>query len=483
MAGFGLLQPPRGEGASVVNAAGTGPAASAMAASVQTAGRARICARIDRLIAGIDAAVSRQLDAVLHAPEFQALEASWRGLALLAGVAGQVRQSRLRMLDVTWAEIARDLDQAVEFDQSNVFRLIYSDEIGTPGGQPSGLIVADFAVSHRTSAGGGVDDVTVLQGLAAVAAAAFCPIVMGAAPALLDIESFAAFGTGLDASTAFEGLPYARWRALRQREDTRFIGLMLPRILLRQSWSPDVRTRIDGFRYVEDIGGEGEGLLWGNAAFAFAITVLRRYDQSGWFADLRGVPQDRVGGGLVTELPAYSFQTDAHGIAAQAPVEVRLTGLQEQVLSDAGLVPVSVAPYTTFLLFNSNASLHMPARFDRAEATWNARISSMLQYVLCVSRFAHFLLVMMRDQVGGYVGASDVQRQLSRWLASYCLGSDGATDEMRARFPLRDAGIEVHEVPGRPGALGCTVGLQPHFQLDSIATSFRLVTNLASRPG
>ncbi len=443
----------------------------------------RVAARIDRVIAGIDVAVSRQVDAVLHAPAFQALEASWRGLVLLIGVAGQTRHIRLRLLDLTWAEIGRDLDQAAEFDQSNVFRLIYSDEIGTPGGQPLGLIVADYAISHRTGAGAGVDDITVLQGLAGIAAAAFCPIILGAAPALLDMDSFAALGSGMDPAAAFEGLPYARWRALRQREDARFIGLALPRILLRRGWQPDVRSRRDGFRYCEDQGAMGEGLLWGNAAFAFAIAVLRRFDHSGWFADLRGVPQDRVAGGLVTELAAYHFDTDQHGLAAQAPVEVRLTGVQEQVLSDAGLIPVAVAPYTAFLLFNSNASLHMPARFDRAEATWNARISSMLQYVLCASRFAHFLLVMMRDQVGGYRGASDVQRQLNTWLSGYCLGSEGATDDMRARFPLRDAGIEVQEIPGRPGALACTVRLQPHFQLDSIATSFRLVTNLTSQRG
>jgi type VI secretion system protein ImpD len=451
-------------------------------ASGSTAAR-RAAAHIDRLIAGIDAAVSRQVDAVLHAPAFQRLEATWRGLSLLVGVATQIRQARLRVLDVTWAEIGRDFDQAIEADQSNLFRLIYSDEIGMPGGQPTGLMVADYAVSHRTGAGSGVDDITILQGLASIGAAAFCPIILGVAPALLDLDRFAALGGGLSTASAFDGLPYARWRALRQREDTRFLGLVLPRILLRQTWRSDDRRRIDGFRYREDIGPDGQGLLWGNAAFAFAVAVLRRFDQSGWFADLRGVPQDRVAGGLVTEIPPYAFATDCHGIASQAPVEVRLSGLQEQVLSEAGLVPLSVAPYTAFPLFNTNASLHTPPRFDRIEATWNARISSMLQYVLCVSRFAHFLLVMIRDQVGGYVTASDVQRRLETWLNAYCLGSDGATDEMRAKFPLREAGIEVNEIPGRPGALSCVVRLQPHFQLDSIATSFRLVTDLASQRG
>ncbi len=245
---------------------------------------------------------------------------------------------------------------------------------------------------------------------------------------------------------------FARWRALRTRDDTRFLGLVLPRVLFRAPYGPDDRGRRDGFHYAEDVGSEGEGLLWGNAAFVFAVAVIRRFDQSGWFADLRGVPQDRVSGGLVTEVPGFRFATDAHGIAAQAPLEIRLSGVQEQQASELGLIPVVSAHYSTDLLLNGNASLHAPPRYDRDEATWNARISSMLQYVLCVSRFSHYLMVMMRDKVGGFASAGDVQRHLNAWMSRYCLGSDGATDEMRARFPLRDASVEVNEVPGRPGS-------------------------------
>ena len=437
-------------------------------------------AAAERLIALIDAEVSRQLDAVLHAPAFQALEAAWRGVALLTRVTAASRQVRLRILDVTWTELCRDLDQAVEFDQSHLFRLIYSDGVGTPGGRPFGLMVGDYEVSHRTGAGRGTDDVAALRGLAAIAAAAFCPMVLAASPLLLGLDRFADVSAGLDFGRALDGLDHARWRSLRQQEDCRFIGLALPRVLMRQAWDPDSRRRIDGFRYAEDIGADGVGLLWGNAAFVFAVAVIRRFEESGWFADLRGAPQDRVAGGLIPELAPYVFTTDDHGLAAQPPLETRLNGVQEQTLSELGLVPVSAAPYTTSLLLNSNASLHAPPAFDRADATWNARISSMLQYMLCVSRFAHFLLMMMRDRVGSYASASDIERQLNAWLSAYCLGSDAAADDMRARFPLRDAGVEVHEIAGRPGALGCTIRLQPHFQLDSIATSFRLVTDIAT---
>ncbi len=434
----------------------------------------------ETLIAHIDAALSRQVDAVIHAPQFQALEAAWRGVHLLAETVARTRLVRLRVLDVTWSELCRDIEHAVEFDQSVLFRLIYSDEIGTPGGQPLGLLVGDYQVAHRAGLGR-TDDVSALRGLAAIAAAAFCPLVLGASPALLGLERFAEMGSGLDLADAFETEAYLRWRSLRQQEDTRFLGVVLPRVLLRHSWTPHDRRRVDRFRYEEDIGADGSGLLWGNAAFVFAVAVIRRFDQSGWFADLRGAPQDREAGGLVRDLPPYVFDTDRHAIAAQPPLEVRVSGGQEQSLSELGLLPLSAAPYTTALLFNTNASLHAPASYDRSEATWNARISSMLQYMLCVSRFAHFLLMMMRDRVGSYAGASEVQRTLNTWIAAYCLGSDGATDEMRARFPLRDAGIEVAEIAGRPGALACTIRLQPHFQLDSIATSFRLVTELAAQ--
>ncbi len=433
--------------------------------------------RAEWMIAAIDAAVSRQVDAVLHKPAFQALEATWRSLQILVKVVAQTRQVRLRILDLTWFDLSRDIEHAVEFDQSNLFRLIYNEEIGQAGGQPFGLIVADFAVAHRPSPGRATDDVTILRGLASIGAAAFCPIVLGAAPGLLGLRSFRDMA-GLDVADAFDGLAHARWRVLRQHVDMRFIGLLLPRVLLRSAYQPDTRNRIDGFRYAEDIGLEAEGLVWGNAAYVFAIAVLRRFDQSGWFADLRGAPQDRVGGGLVTEIPAAVFDTDDHGIAAQPPLELRLSGVQEQQLAELGLVPVTGAPYGTALLLNSNASLHAPVKYDRMEATWNARISAMLQYVLCVSRFAHYLMIMMRDRVGSYAGPGDVQRQLSSWLSKYCLASEGTSDEMRARFPLRDAAVEVTEVAGRPGALACIVRIQPHFQLDSISTSFRLVTDV-----
>lgn len=439
----------------------------------------------ERLIAGIDAMLSAQVDAILHHPGFQALEASWRQLRGLTETARGMRMVRIKVLDFSWAALGRDLARASEFDQSTLFRLVYSEQIGTAGGEPFGLLVIDQAVSHRPGGEPGRvhDDVSMLQSLAGIGAAAFCPILLQAAPELLDLPDWQAASAGVDLGPVLDDMAHFRWRSLRQASDTRFLGLTLPRVLVRLPWSDVDRNRPDGFVYRGEMVGEGglsAGMLWGSAAFAFAATVLCLFDESGWFADLRGARQDSGGAGLVAGLPVYAFATDAGTIAGQPPVEVRLTGVQEQTLSDAGLIPVIAAPYTNQVMFNSNASVHAPTQYARGEATWNARISAMLQYILCVSRFAHYLLVMMRDTIGSFQGVGEVQNRLNAWLQKYCLGNDDPSMEARARFPLREAFVEVHEVPGRPGTLGCTIRLKPHFQIDSIATSFRLVTSMSN---
>ena len=418
------------------------------------------------------------MDAILHHPDFTRLEAAWRGLRYLVDQVDGMAAVRVRILSASWREVCRDLDRAAEFDQSTLFRLVYSEEFGTPGGLPFGLMVCDYAVSNRLGPEHPTDDVSALQSLAAIAAASFCPFVLGAAPALFGVDEFADLGTGADPGSVFTAPEHARWQRLRSMEDTRFLGVTMPRILLRLPYRGGDRRRRDGFPYAEDTGGRSAGLLWGNAAFAFAAVVARQFTAFGWFADMRGVPQDSIGGGLVTGLPRFAFGTDAHGLAFQAPVEVRLTARQEQSVGEAGVIPLSAVPYAASLVFNDNGSLHVPLRYDRQEATVNARISAMLQYVLCASRFAHVLLVLMRDRVGGFADAPGIETSLNRWLSQYCLGNDDAPLAAKAAYPLRSGSIEVRETPGRPGVLGCTMHLQPHFQLDTVQTSFRLVTQV-----
>ena len=437
-----------------------------------------VAATADRVIVAIDQLISLQVDAVLHHPRFQRFENGWRGLAYLAGVAAGMRRVRLRVLDVRWGELARDQERAADFDQSTLFRMVYSDELGMPGGEPFGLLVADYAVSDQVRPGRLTDDVGVLRALGSLGAAAFCPVMLEALPELLGLNSFAELGSGLDVAGALNAPERVRWRGLRMLEDQRFIGVTLPRILLRQPWRGMDRARRDGFRYAEDIGQDGHGLLWGSAAWAFAAVVLQRFDASGWFADLRGASGEGEGG-MAPGLAAYPFNISRHDIATQSPVEVRLSSWQEQALDELGFIPVSAFDYSTALVFNSNASLHAPQRYDRPEATLNARLSAMLQYVLCVSRFAHYVMVMMRDRVGAAATAAQTERRLGEWLAGYCLGTDDASPDLQARYPLRDASIEVREMPGRPGALGCILRLQPHYQLEGVLTSLRLTTEQA----
>jgi type VI secretion system protein ImpD len=345
-------------------------------------------ARIDCLIVSIDAAISAQVNAILHHPRFQALEARWRGLAYLVQVVQGIANAKLRLLTASWGELAGDLDRTVEFDQSRLFRLVYSDEFDMPGGEPYGLMVGDYAVAHLPSLDDPSDDVSALRSIAAVAAAAFCPFVTTCRPSLLGLDHFADLDLLPDLTSANSGPDFARWQALRSLADARFLGIVLPRVLLRLPYRGHDRSRIDGFAFREEISACGDELLWGNAAFALAGVVVRAFGRSGWFADLRGAPEDSEGGGLVTDLPGLSFATDRPGVAIQPPVEFRLSSVQERMISELGLIPVAAVPYTPFLVFNSNSSLHLSTSYDRPAATQNARLSAMLQYVLCASRLA-----------------------------------------------------------------------------------------------
>jgi type VI secretion system protein ImpD len=435
---------------------------------------------IDRLLTAIDDLISAQVNAILHHAHFQRLEARWRSLAYLVQVAQDVPNARLKVLSVSWVELCRDLDRVVEFDQSRLFRLVYGDEFDMPGGEPFGLMVGDYEVTHRRTQDCPTDDVAALRAIAAIAAAAFCPFVTSCRPSLLGLDHFSDLDLLPDLTPTTRSSDFVRWHGLRSLADTRFLGIVLPRVLMRGPYRRHDRSRIDGFTFDEEVSASGHELLWANAAFAFAGVVLRAFARSGWFADLRGAPQDGEGGGLVVDLPTFSFSTDRPGVAVQPSVEIRLTSAQERMLADLGLIPIGVVPYTPYLVFNTNSSLHQPTTYDRPAAARNARLSAMLQYVLCASRLAHHVKGKMRDQIGRLVDAHALEQLLTEWLSQYCLGNDEAAADIKARFPLRAAQVRVSEVPGRPGVLNCTLHLQPHFQLDDVAATFHLVTEVAT---
>ncbi|PRH88308.1 type VI secretion system contractile sheath large subunit [Labrys okinawensis] len=436
--------------------------------------------RADRLIALIDEALNRQVNAILHHPEFQAMEARWRGLAMLVRVASRSSEVKVKLLGLSWKELARGMERAADFDQSHLFELVYNREFGMPGGEPYGLLIGDYHISPTDPQEGG-DVVGTLTQLAMVAAAAFCPFVAGASPRAIGLDSFSELNRVQDLNWLDTSPDRMRWNRLRTHEDTRFLGLVAPRVLMRQPYEPYSRRRDDGFPFRETISADGASLLWGNGAFAFGTIVIRNFIQSGWFADIRGVTQDAIDGGMLSasELAAYDFATESQGLSAQAPVEVRLTSRQEQQFCDHGLVPIGTTYMSASAIFNANQSLHAPQHYANENARQNARLAAMLQYVLCASRFSHYLKVIMRDQVGRLADATALQRKLEEWLSGYTLGNDDADLPLRTRYPLRSAGIAVEELAGKPGTFICTVRLQPHFQLDDVSTSFHLIAEMA----
>ena len=442
---------------------------------------------LDRLsidIALIDRLVGEQLDAVLHHPRFQALEASWLGLQRLTEQVEDADDNvKIRLLDVTWRELVRDLDRAIEFDQSHLFRKVYTAEFGMPGGEPFGVLLGDYAIRHGRSQTHPEDDVGALRSIAQVAAASFAPFVAGAHPSLLDLDSFRDLERPIDLGHAFVDPAHTAWNALRDLEDTRFVGLTLPRTLMRLPYRDDP-VRADGFRYEEDVTApDGSHYLWGSAIYAFGEVLIRTFIENGWMAGIRGVERDSETGGLVTTLPGDWFQTDAPELVPKGSLEVQLTDDQEKELGELGFIPLSHCQGTALAAFYGNQSIQRwrdPAREgkSRTVAEINAKLSSMLQYMFCVSRFAHYVKVIGRDKVGSHARASEIERLLNDWLISYATSNESAPPEVQAKYPLRDARVEVREIPGRPGVYQSIVHLRPHFQLDQMTSSVKLVTEL-----
>ncbi len=437
---------------------------------------------IDRDIAAIDDLIAHQLDAILHHSRMRRLEGGWRGLFwLVAGVRDPARV-KLRVLPVSWAEMTRDIERAAEFDQSHLFKAIYENEFGIAGGEPYGMLVIDHELRHRPAPGFPTDDTATLAGVAAIAAAAFAPAVLGCSPALLGADEWSDLALTTDPAAPLRDPDHARWRKLSTRDDMRFIAVALPRLLARPPW-PDDPARRDGFRYRER-APDAQSRVWMSPVYAMAANAVRAFQDHGWPADLRGVDPDREGGGVVTELPFEDFSTDPHGVWLRAPVELVLNDRQERSLVEGALVPLNALPFTSDAAFIALRSLQVPQDYVShsnsdagAAATANARLSSQFHAVLCVSRFAHYIKVMARDLVGSFKTADEIERRLQDWLRGYINSNVNAGPDTRARSPLLNGKIEVREVPGKTGVFGCIIQLQPHFQLEDLATTFRLTTD------
>ena len=311
-----------------------------------------------------------------------------------------------------------------------------------------------------------------------MAAAAFAPFVASAHPALLDLTEFAELEWTQNLPRTFEQLEYMTWNAFRTTEDARFVGLTLPRVLMRAPYR-DNGARADGLRFREDVEGpDREQYLWGSAAYAFGAVLVRAFAESGWFAAIRGAAPGEEGGGLVKGLPALSFRLDRPGVAPRPPTDAVVTDAQEQEIAELGFIPLCACQDAGAAAFYGNSSVQKPAKFDEPAASANARLSAMLQYVLCAARFAHYVKVIARDRLGSFTGPAECEDLLCRWLQNYTTANDDAGPELKARHPLREARVQVREQPGKPGSYLCVTHLRPHFQLDQLSAGVKLVTEL-----
>jgi len=447
---------------------------------------ARLRGLIDRDIAAIDALIAVQLDAVLHHPRLQRLEGSWRGLAWLVAGFDPAARLKTRLLSVGWDEIDRDLARVSQFDQSVLFRLVYENEFGTAGGEPFGLIVVDHELRHLPQPRGlaaqaPVDDISVLSALASIAAVAFVPIVLAAAPALLGVDHFTELALSNDIAAAFRDEAHARWRALTAREDARFLCVTMPRVLARPRWRAGAQEHA-GLRYEERAPTQRDR-TWCVAGYGFAAAVGRAQALFGWPGDVRGVSPDRVGGGLVTDLPDEPFVLGPETVWNRPSLDLALTDRQEQDLVFAGLMPLNTLPYgdTAFASVHSLQARQpeAPGRAPTAGGA-NLRLSAQINAMLCVSRFAHYVKIIGRELTGAFLTAGDIERRLQTWLAGYTNASQSPDPDSRARHPLVSSRVSVHELPDKPGSFGCVIQLQPYYQLDDIAATFRLITGFAA---
>ena len=423
---------------------------------------------INSRIAQIDHLVSLQLNEILHNAAFQKLEGSWRGIKYLMDQSETGVQLKIKVMNCAKKELLKDLQRAPEFDQSALFKKVYEEEYGVYGGSPFGALVGDYEFGKHP------EDIELLEKISNVAAAAHAPFASAASPDLFNLPSYTSLDAPRDLAKIFDTTEYAKWKSFRQTEDSRYVALCLPRTLGRLPYGKDTKP-VEAFNYEEHVDGSDHSkYLWMNAAYALASRMTNSFSKYGMCVAMRGVE----GGGLVDGLPVHNFYTDEGDVAMKCPTEVPITDRREKELADLGFVPLVHCKGTDYAAFFSVQSAQKPKIFDTDSANANARLSTQIPYIMAVSRFAHYLKAMMRDKIGSFMSRSEAETFLNRWITTYVVPDDNASPSMKARCPLREARIDVSEVPGKPGVYKAVAFLRPHFQLDELTVSLRLVAEL-----
>ncbi|HRI50424.1 MAG TPA: type VI secretion system contractile sheath large subunit [Pseudomonadota bacterium] len=427
-----------------------------------------LAALVLQKISEIDKILSDQVNEILHAEPFQKLEASWRGLNYLVMNTETSTSLKLRVMPATKKELLTDLERASEFDQSTLFKKLYEEEFGTFGGSPYGCLIGDYEFGRHPQ------DLSLLEKISNVAAAAHAPFIAAASPKLFDLESFGDLSNPRDLAKIFESSELIKWRSFRESEDSRYVSLTMPHVLLRLPYGPGT-VPVEDFQFVEDTDGrDPKKYLWGNAAYMLAQRITNAFALHKWTAAIRGVE----GGGIVQGLPAHTFRTDEGDIALKCPTEVAITDRREKELSDLGFIALCHCKETDFAAFFGGQTANKPKLYNNPQANANALLSSQLPYILAASRFAHYLKAIMRDKVGSFLTRENVANFLNNWISNYVLLRDDAGQETKAKFPLREARIDVMDIPGKTGSYRAVVFLKPHFQLNELTASIRLVADL-----
>ena len=434
----------------------------------------------NKAIDAIDAQMSRQLAAIMQHPSFQKLEGSWRGLHHLVMNTETGSTLKIRMLNTSKRELYKDLTKAAEFDQSILFKKIYENEFGTPGGEPYGALIGDFEFSNHP------EDVELLGLISNVAAASFAPFISAASPKLFGLESFTDLSKPRDLEKIFESAEYGKWRGFRDSEDARFVTLTMPRVLARLPYGSRTKT-IDEFVYEEapiDENGAArplanEQFTWMNASYVLGTRLTEAFAKYGWCTAIRGAE----GGGKVEALPSYVFTSDDGDSDQQCPTEIGITDRREAELSKLGFLPLCHYKGTDYAVFFGAQTTQKPKKYDKPEATANAAISARLPYMMASSRFAHYLKVMARDKIGSFMEVSDCEAWLNRWVLNYVNGNPDAAADMKAKYPLAEAKVSVKEVPGQPGVYNAVAWMRPWLQMEELSASMRMVARIPQMGG
>ncbi len=428
---------------------------------------------IDAIIAAIDQKLTEQINLIMHNEEFQQLEGAWRGLHYLVNNTESDEMLKIRVFNISKKDLHKTLKKfkGTAWDQSPIFKKVYEEEYGQFGGQPYGALVGDYHFDHSPM------DVELLGEMAQVAAASHAPFITGASPTLMQMDSFQELANPRDLTKIFQTPEYAAWRSLRESDDARYLGLCMPRYLSRLPYGAKSNP-VEEFSFEEDTeGATHEKFTWANAAYAMAVNINRSFKEYGWCSQIRGVES----GGAVPNLPVHTFPTDDGGVDMKCPTEIAISDRREAELAKNGLMPLIHRKNSDVAAFIGAQSLQKPAEYEDPDATANANLAARLPYLFASCRFAHYLKCIVRDKIGSFKERADMETWLNNWVGQYVLTNPAtATDADKARKPLAGAEVVVEEIEGNPGYYSSKFFLRPHYQLEGLTVSLRLVSKLPS---